>query len=66
LDGIFGPLKQINTLHQELEGIVLAKDNILSIEAIFSICKYGHNCLIRSKLPNFGLWIKIMLGSLSK
>ncbi len=55
-------------MHPESQGILLAKEGILSIE--ISICESCHNYLFNNKMPKLalvnGLWIGITPNSLPK
>jgi hypothetical protein len=61
-------LNNTKHMHMELQGLLLAKEGILSTE-IF-ICKSCHNFLFNNKMPKLaltdGLWIGITPNSLPK
>jgi hypothetical protein len=61
-------LNNTKHMHTESQGVLLAKEGILSTE--ISICKSCHNCLLNNKMPKLvlvnGLWIGITPNSLPK
>ncbi len=61
-------LNNTKHVHLESQGLLLAKEGILSTK--ISICKCCHNCLLNNKMPKLvlvnGLWIGITPNSLPK
>ncbi len=61
-------LNDTKHMHLELQGLLLAKESILSTE--ISICKSCHNCLLNNKMSKLvlvnGLWIGISPNLITK